>query len=58
LFGLTAQKDPVKIEKELMEVIPKKDWREFGLGLIYYGREYCKASCKHEKCPLRGFIAK
>lgn len=53
LFGLTTQKDPVKIEKELMEIIPQKNWREFGLGLIYYGREYCKASCKHIDCPLR-----
>lgn len=57
LFGLTAQKDPVKIEKDLMEVVPSSDWREFGLGLIYYGREYCKANCKHTDCPLREYIA-
>lgn len=58
LFGLTTQKDPVKIESDLMEIVDKKDWREFGLGLIYYGREYCKASCKHIECPLRALIAK
>lgn len=56
LFGLSAQKDPVKIEKDLMEVIPQKDWRTVGLGLIYYGRTYCKASCKHTDCPLREYI--
>lgn len=56
LFGLTQNSDPVKIEKDLMEIVPKKDWREFGLGLIYYGREYCKASCKHENCPLKNFV--
>lgn len=56
LFGLSTQKDPVKIEKDLMELIPQKDWREFGLGLIYYGRVYCKASCKHTDCPLREYI--
>jgi endonuclease-3 len=56
LFGLSSQKDPVKIEKDLMEIVPQKDWREFGLGLIYYGREYCKASCKHTDCPLREYI--
>lgn len=56
LFGLTDQKDPVKIEKNLMEIIPQNDWRHFGLGLIWYGREYCKASCKHKDCPLREFI--
>lgn len=57
LFGLSSQKDPVKIEKDLMEIIPQKDWREAGLGLIYYGRTYCKASCKHIECPLREYIA-
>lgn len=58
LFGLTKNSDPVKIEKDLMEVVPQKDWREFGLGLIYYGRTYCKASCKHVDCPLREYISK
>lgn len=56
LFGLTKNSDPLKIEKDLMEIVPQKDWREFGLGLIYYGRTYCKASCKHTDCPLRSFI--
>ncbi len=58
LFGLTKNSDPVKIEKDLMEIIPSSDWREFGLGLIYYGRTFCKASCKHTDCPLKEFIAK
>lgn len=58
LFGLTKNQDPVKIEKDLMELVPQKDWREFGLGLIYYGRTYCKASCKHTDCPLRSYIVK
>lgn len=57
LFGLTSHSDPVKIEKDLMEIVPKDDWRHFGLALIYYGREYCKASCKHTNCPLREYIA-
>ncbi len=56
LFGLTTNQDPVKIEKDLMEIVPQEDWRHFGLGLIWYGREYCKASCKHTQCPLREFI--
>lgn len=58
LFGLSMQKDPIKIEKDLMEIVPQNDWRIFGLGLIYYGREYCKASCKHTDCPLREYISK
>jgi len=56
LFGLSKNSDPVKIEKDLMSVVPQKDWRKFGLGLIYYGRTYCKASCKHIDCPLKEFI--
>lgn len=58
LFGLTKNQDPVKIEKDLMEEVSQKDWREFGLGLIYYGREYCKASCKHTVCPLSAYIVR
>ncbi len=58
LFGFTKNSDPVKIEKDLMEIFDKKDWRELGLGLIYYGRQYCKANCKHLDCPMREFIVK
>ncbi len=56
LFGLTSNHDPVKIEKDLMELLPKSEWRHFALGLIYYGREYCTARCKHLDCPLRTYI--
>lgn len=56
LFGLTKNNDPVKIEHDLMEIVPQTAWREIGLGLIYYGRVYCKANCKHTDCPLREFI--
>lgn len=57
LFGLTNNSDPLKIEKDLMQLLDKSDWRDFSLRLILYGREYCKASCKHIDCPLRSFIA-
>lgn len=57
LFGLTNQQDPVKIEKDLMELLPKEKWHNFALGLIYYGREYCTARCKHTDCPLREYIS-
>ncbi len=56
LFGLTQNSDPVKIERDLMELVPQKDWQEFGLGLIYYGRTYCAAHCKHLECPLKKYI--
>jgi endonuclease III len=57
LFGLTKQSDPNKIEKDLMEIIPQKDWRIFSLALILYGRTYCPANCKHTNCPLKEFIS-
>ncbi len=58
LFGLTKNQDPVKIEKDLMEILPKDWWHNFALGLILYGRQYCTARCKHIDCPLREFIVK
>lgn len=57
LFGLSAHKEPEKIEKDLMELVPQKDWHTFALGLVLYGREYCTARCNHIDCPLREFIA-
>jgi endonuclease-3 len=56
LFGLTKQHDPVKIEKDLMAELPKKEWFAFTYRLIDYGRKYCTARCKHETCPLKKFI--
>lgn len=52
-LGLTTQKDPIKIEKDLMEIIPKKDWIDFSHLLINFGRQYCPAR-KHNcnPCPL------
>lgn len=56
LFGLTRESNPDKIERDLMELLPKKEWGEFTLRIIDYGRKYCKASCKHADCPLRQYI--
>ena len=56
LFGLTKTADVVKIEKDLMEILPKKYWGEITYLLAEYGRQYCTARCKHVDCPLRIFI--
>jgi endonuclease-3 len=40
---LTRQKDPVKIEKDLMTLVPRKDWIIFSHLLIFHGRRVCKA---------------
>lgn len=52
-LGLTDKTDPVKIEYELMDIIPRKSWNDFSLQLIYFGREICDAKkplCRG--CPL------
>ena len=55
-FGLTNHTDPVKIERDLMEIIPEKDWAEFNYRLVDYGRAYCKAKRhNHDACPLKKF---
>lgn len=56
LFGLTTNRDPNKIEQDLMKILPKKEWLDFTNLMIAYGRKYCKASCKHKNCPLNSFI--
>jgi endonuclease-3 len=42
-LGLTKQKDPGKIEQELMRLVPHKDWIIFSHLLIFHGRRVCKA---------------
>ena len=52
-LGLSDHKDPVKVEFELMEIIPKESWNDLSLQLIYFGREICDAKkplC--QICPL------
>lgn len=42
-MGLTKHQDPVKVEHELMELIPKKDWTMFSHRMIFHGRQVCAA---------------
>ncbi len=58
LFGLTANTNPEKIEKDLMEILPKSEWFNFTNRMIAYGRQYCPAHCKHLDCPLKNYIRK
>jgi len=48
LLGLTRQDDPVKIEQELMEIVPRDDWTWFSHTLILHGRAVCIA--RRPKC--------
>ena len=52
-LGLTKNDNPDKIEKDLMAVVPKKDWFYITYLLIDYGRKYCIAKRHdHSACPL------
>ena len=42
-FGWTTQTDPVKVESELMVIIPQKDWSTMSQLVIWHGRRRCHA---------------
>jgi endonuclease-3 len=57
-LGLTENSDPVKIEDDLMKLIPQKEWTSFAHRLIAHGRAICiarKPKCSecrlNELCP-------
>ena len=47
-LGFTQENNPVKIEKDLMQLIPKKEWFGYTYRIIDYGRTVCPA--RHKKC--------
>jgi endonuclease-3 len=52
-LGLTKQEDPVKIERDLMKLVPRADWARLPHLLIWHGRRVCDArrpAC--EECAL------
>jgi endonuclease-3 len=52
-LGLSENSDPVKLEFDLAEIVPKKNWTVFSHVLILHGRNICKArkpDC--ENCPI------
>lgn len=60
-LGLTDEKDPVKVERDLMECLPKAEWIQYSHRMIHHGRSVCKArkpacdTCSLAKfCPRLG----
>jgi endonuclease III len=52
-LGLTRYTAPDKIEQDLLPLVPRKKWSNFGLALILHGRRICMArNPKCEICPL------
>jgi endonuclease-3 len=48
-LGLTRQEDPVKIERDLVKLVPRRDWARFPHLLIWHGRRVCVA--RAPRCP-------
>jgi len=54
LMGLSANNDPVKLEFDLMKLIPRKEWTQFSHVMIFHGRRICLArQPKCDICPVR-----
>lgn len=63
-LGLTNEKNAEKIERDLMELLPKKEWIDFSHRMIHHGRRICKArkpacaDCSMQRfCPRIGVSA-
>ncbi len=48
-LGLTKHDSPVKIEQDLIKLLPRPDWENFSIRIIYHGRAICKA--RKPNCP-------
>jgi len=60
-LGMTTHTDPVKIERDLMDLVSTKDWIRFSFLLIHHGRAVCSARkpdcpncCVSDLCPSAG----
>jgi endonuclease-3 len=60
-LGLTRESDPVRIERDLMKVLPREEWIFTGHALVWHGRRVCyarKPNCNDcvlfDICPKRG----
>ncbi|HUS00933.1 MAG TPA: endonuclease III [Chitinophagaceae bacterium] len=52
-LGIATSADPKKIEQQIMEVIPEKDWGETGMAISFLGRETCRPSHpQHNECVM------
>ncbi len=55
-LGIAKGKDGNKVEKQLMEIMPKKMWHEVGMSISFLGREICRpTNPEHELCPAKNY---
>jgi endonuclease-3 len=55
-LGIAIGSDPRKIEKQIMEILPKKDW-DAGMAMSFLGREICRPQPKCEECLMNKVCA-
>lgn len=56
LIGFSSEKEPEKIEHDLIRLIPKEHWKDVNHLLIWHGRNICVArNPKCDICPVRGY---
>ena len=56
LIGFSSEKEPEKIEHDLIKLIPKEYWKDVNHLLIWHGRNICVArNPKCDICPVRGY---
>jgi endonuclease-3 len=48
-LGLSRQRDPEKIERDLLRIVPRKDWLDFNYMMVNHGRKVCQA--RKPRCP-------
>lgn len=58
-MGMTTETDPVKVEQDLMKIIPQKEWTRFSHQMISHGRQVCAArKPRCETCPVQASCPK
>ncbi len=55
-LGIASGSDPKKIEKQIMETLPKKEW-DAGMAMSFLGREICRPTPKCEICLMKKVCA-
>jgi len=55
-FGLSKEKDPSKIEQDLLKIIPKKYYKDVNHLFVWHGRNTCTSrNPKCNQCPLKKY---
>jgi endonuclease-3 len=58
-LGLSREKDPAKVERDLMAVLPRREWIDFSHRMIRHGRQVCSARRPRcSDCSMHGFCPK